>query len=338
MRLLCFFLTFFLAQPVQVQAQGGFSLPNTVMRPVAPVPQTQTVVKEPEKEASFVKPVSVKPAVPPKTENGPAPVVEKNENTGFKLTVAKVSSSVVQNTAKTAASSKTSASVKKVQANKKPKVRVADVDEDLSPAEKWLSVKGQLLLEMLALSSSTKKRDALTGLAGEVFRQRELARLAIGRYWGELSPEQQEEYVSLFVPYFVSAYGAIPFPVDGVSFRMGGVTPSGKDLLVKTEVDLGDGAQAAYEAAMREDETFQKPEGTTMEIYFALRNKDGGFYIRDVNVMGKSMVMILRGMLEKMYKNAQTNPDEFIQAMRSKIEHEDKRLQLLEQFGDKSKS
>ena len=213
------------------------------------------------------------------------------------------------------------------------RMNAAAVNDNLSPVENWLSVKGRELLTTMSLSNSPSKKAALIALAEDVFRERELARMAVGRYWNQMNEEQQDTYVSLFVPYFVASYGSIPLPVNGVSFRMGGVTPSGKDLLVKTEVDLGDGADEAFESVKGEETAFPKPEGSVMEVYFAVREKEGNFYIRDVNVMGKSMVMVLRGMVERMFKSNNSDPNAFLNAMQAKIDREDKRLQMLAQFG-----
>lgn len=204
--------------------------------------------------------------------------------------------------------------------------------ENLSPVEEWLAVKGRDLLQTLSAPSSKAKKQALIAIANEAVCTRELSTWGLGRYRSGFSQEQLARYADLFVPYFVASYGAVSFPFEKVVFHMGGVTPSKKDSIVRVEIDLGDGAQKAFEQAQQDDAAFEKPDGSIVEAFFAVRETNG-YCISDVRAMGKSMVFVLRGMIERMMQKAQSDPEKFLQDMQSKIDADAKKLDMLEQFG-----
>lgn len=204
--------------------------------------------------------------------------------------------------------------------------------ENLSPVEEWLAVKGRDLLQTLSAPSSKAKKQALIAIANEAVCTRELSTWGLGRYRSGFSQEQLARYADLFVPYFVASYGSIAFPFEKVVFHMGGVTPSKKDSIVRVEIDLGDGAQKAFEQAQQDDAAFEKPDGSIVEAFFAVRETNG-YCISDVRAMGKSMVFVLRGMIERMMQKAQSDPEKFLQDMQSKIDADAKKLDMLEQFG-----
>ena len=215
----------------------------------------------------------------------------------------------------------------------KPETPAASEENQvLSPVEEWLAVKGRDLLQTLSAPSSNAKKQALIALANEAVCTRELSAWGLGRYRSAFTQEQLAQYAELFVPYFVASYGSVSFPFEKVVFHMSGVTPSKKDSIVRVEIDLGDGAQKAFEQAQKEDASFEKPDGSIVEAFFAVR-ENNGYCISDVRAMGKSMVFVLRGMIERMMQKAQSDPDAFLREMRQRIDTDNKKLDMLDQFG-----
>lgn len=324
MRLTVFALCAVLAAvPFDVFAQtGGFALPKKTTRPAPaistpPAPDGNGDVQT--TSGGFAKPVvAPRPALPPQpaaqSAIQPAQPVQSAPS-GYP-----------------AVSPHAQSSVAPVRPSSPALSPAPEKRENLSPVEEWLAVKGRDLLQTLSAPSSKAKKQALIAIANEAVCTRELSTWGLGRYRSGFSQEQLARYADLFVPYFVASYGAVSFPFEKVVFHMGGVTPSKKDSIVRVEIDLGDGAQKAFEQAQQDDAAFEKPDGSIVEAFFAVRETNG-YCISDVRAMGKSMVFVLRGMIERMMQKAQSDPEKFLQDMQSKIDADAKKLDMLEQFG-----
>ena len=368
MRLTVFALCAVLAAvPFDAFAQtGGFALPKKTTRP-APAVQTPAIQTPPAPDGNddaqttsggFAKPVvAPRPALPPQPAAQPAiqPAPDGNGDAqttsgGFAKPVVAPRPALPSQPAPQpaiqpaqpvqSAPSESPAAPPHAQSSAAP-VRPSspapvspapEKQENLSPVEEWLAVKGRDLLQTLSAPSSKAKKQALIAIANEAVCTRELSTWGLGRYRSGFSQEQLARYADLFVPYFVASYGSIAFPFEKVVFHMGGVTPSKKDSIVRVEIDLGDGAQKAFEQAQQDDAAFEKPDGSIVEAFFAVRETNG-YCISDVRAMGKSMVFVLRGMIERMMQKAQSDPEKFLQDMQSKIDADAKKLDMLEQFG-----
>lgn len=184
-----------------------------------------------------------------------------------------------------------------------------------SPQE-WLDVRGKELLKVLS-EKNTKQRFAKTlRLADNVFNSKELSRLALGRFWIEFSDEQKAKYSDIFLKYFVVTYASSPLPLDSVSFKIGKSVPSGKDILVRTTV-----AWNTEENALQKDMQAEAPQNngkTAIDLVFALRKTNDGYYIRDFQMEGKSVLLFLRGKMEKEYTSCEYSPDKMIEEMQKK--------------------
>ena len=51
-----------------------------------------------------------------------------------------------------------------------------------------------------------------------------------------------------------------------------------------------------------------------------MRERDAGFYIRDVQVEGKSMLLFVRQKIEELYTRAGYDPDAFLDGIKQKID------------------
>lgn len=315
-------------------ASGGFAKPVVAPRPAfSPQSVAQPVIQSAPDgnddaqttSGGFAKPVvAPRPALPPQPAAQPA--IQPAQPVQSAPSESPAASPHAQSSAAPARPS-SPAPVSPASVSPAP-----EKQENLSPVEEWLAVKGRDLLQTLSAPSSKAKKQALIAIANEAVCTRELSTWGLGRYRSGFSQEQLARYADLFVPYFVASYGSIAFPFEKVVFHMGGVTPSKKDSIVRVEIDLGDGAQKAFEQAQQDDAAFEKPDGSIVEAFFAVRETNG-YCISDVRAMGKSMVFVLRGMIERMMQKAQSDPEKFLQDMQSKIDADAKKLDMLEQFG-----
>lgn len=184
-----------------------------------------------------------------------------------------------------------------------------------SPQE-WLNVRGTELLKVLS-EQNTKQRFAKTlRLADNVFNSKELSRLALGRYWIEFSDEEKARYSELFMKYFIVTYTSSPLPLDSVSFKIGEAIPSGKDILVKTVVNWSGAENNPPKDAA---DAQKSPAATGIDLIFALRKTADGYYIRDFQLEGKSVLLFLRGKMEDEYQGAEYSPGAMLDSMQKKI-------------------
>ena len=190
--------------------------------------------------------------------------------------------------------------------------------------EAWLTKKGQELLNALSVLDTKQRYLKLRRIAFDVFDQKEMPRLAMGKRWKELSPSQQDQLSQLFFDYFVVTYGSFNFDFSNITFHVDPAVPSGKDLLLKTKIKFRDGKSLLNAT---ENTPFGKKEKdgeapaenkSIFEVLFALREKGSEYYIRDAKFEGQSVLMFLRNQMEMEYMAA-SDAKAFLENMRNKI-------------------
>ena len=194
----------------------------------------------------------------------------------------------------------------------------------LSP-ENWLKKKGSELVSILSEEETKTRYVKLRRIAREVFNQQEMTRLSMGRYWRDLSADQQAALQYLFFDYFVVTYGTISLGGEKVNIKITEKQPSGRDILLKTQISIDfDGAVPAGSAGsalktVQKKQADGKNDESYFEILFALRETPSGYYIRDAKVEGQSVLMFLRSQMEEELRSAGYDPEVFLEALRKKI-------------------
>lgn len=103
-----------------------------------------------------------------------------------------------------------------------------------------------------------------------------MAEKALGRYWGELGPEQRERMVDAFRRMTVATYAARFDGYDGEAFEVVGNRPSVQDtVLVRSRILRGGG-------------------GDPVELTYRLRKTDAGWRIIDVYLRGTVSELAMR--------------------------------------------
>ncbi len=188
--------------------------------------------------------------------------------------------------------------------------------------ENWLKKKGSELVSILSEEETKTRYVKLRRIAREVFNQQEMTRLSMGRYWRDLSADQQAALQYLFFDYFVVTYGTASLGVEKVDIKITEKQPSGRDILLKTQINVdfnGLVPETAAAKTAQKKQTAGKNDESYFEILFALRETPAGYYIRDAKVEGQSVLMFLRSQMEKELQTAGYDPEVFLEAMRKKI-------------------
>lgn len=206
---------------------------------------------------------------------------------------------------------------------------VNDVSLITRSAEEWLIVQGKELLNVLSENNYLVRRDNLLSMASSVFKEEELARMVIGRFWNELNEEQKNRYLSLFFPYFVASYASSRIPIDNVSFRIDSSRQSKKDIIINAKIDLGKDMGDLANEFLNDNSSHSVDENSSeINVFFAVRPFENRFYIRDVHILGRSMIKFLRQKIELLYS---TKGVAFLDEMHDTIEMQNQKTAHLNQ-------
>ena len=86
--------------------------------------------------------------------------------------------------------------------------------------------------------------------------------------------------------------------------------------MLKVAVDGSPVVQISYDSQKTTDQTLNPMR---IELIFALRERADGFYIRDVQIEGQSMLLFLRKEIEDSLRRAGSMPDRFLSDMNNTI-------------------
>lgn len=128
----------------------------------------------------------------------------------------------------------------------------------------------------------------------------EATRLAVGRAWGQATPEQQKNLTQAFRQMLVRSYSNAIEAYQGQTVR---VLPS------RT-------APNAEEATVRNQ--YIRPGGAPVNLEYAMRKTPEGWKIYDITVEGISLVLTYRGQFEQVVK--QSGIDGLIKTMNEKTQ------------------
>ncbi|HEX6440929.1 MAG TPA: ABC transporter substrate-binding protein [Stellaceae bacterium] len=101
-----------------------------------------------------------------------------------------------------------------------------------------------------------------------------IGQFVLGRYWRTASPQEQQEFLSLFQEYIVQAYSARLGQYGGAPFRVTGSRQSGNEIVVTSEI--------------------LRPGGAPIQVDWFLTDQGGRYLITDVYVGGVSMKVTQR--------------------------------------------
>jgi phospholipid transport system substrate-binding protein len=127
-----------------------------------------------------------------------------------------------------------------------------------------------------------------------------IGRFALGRYWQQLQPAQQQEFLTLFQEYTVAAYSERLGQYGGAQFNVIGVSNQGGETVVTSTVERAHGGQP-------------------VQIAWHLVDQGGQLKISDVDVDGVSMRTTQREEFAKIIENNGGRPDALLAVMRQKL-------------------
>ncbi len=168
----------------------------------------------------------------------------------------------------------------------------------LSEAEAFAQTQGDNLLSFFAEKDVRTKYQKLDNLFLNHVDLDYIARFVVGKYWREMTPEQQSRYQNLFRRYAVNVYKGFPLAFENrLSFEITGSHSEGDDAFV--DVDI---AYARY----------QSPPDH-FNVQFRMRKNQGVIKLTDIKIGESSLILSYRGKFYQMIKSADEDMEWFLE-------------------------
>lgn len=142
--------------------------------------------------------------------------------------------------------------------------------ESATPAEKMISGLGEQAITALKMTTDTSERQAeFNRLLNKHFDMDTIARFALGRYWGQATPQEQKEYTELFKKMVINVYSRRFEEYSGQDFKVVGSKPAGRDDVVVNSliVPQGSGPRVSVDWRVRNGKIIDvMVEGVSMSV------------------------------------------------------------------------
>ncbi|HYU14162.1 MAG TPA: ABC transporter substrate-binding protein [Stellaceae bacterium] len=131
------------------------------------------------------------------------------------------------------------------------------------------------------------------------FDMQSISRFVMGPQGRGMSPEQQQEFTTLFRDYVAQTYSDKLGTYGGSPFRVTGTRPNGEETLVTSQV--------------------QRQNGNPVEMVWHVANRGGRFLVTDVQVDGASMKVSQRDQIAAIVQRNGGRPDALLSVMRQQV-------------------
>ena len=164
-------------------------------------------------------------------------------------------------------------------------------------AEKFAYDRGNELLSVFEIEDYEEKYEKLDNLLLQYVDLDYIAKFVMGKYWREMTDEQQKKYLELFKKYALNLYKGFPLDFkDRVSFSILGSEKVNDDTLVMAEVVL---------------KTQEEP--AKINMVFRLNKTNGKILMRDIKLGENSLILVYRQRFQEMMKEADEDVDWFME-------------------------
>ena len=158
-------------------------------------------------------------------------------------------------------------------------------------AKQWAQNKGEQILQILSAPNSAQKYAELDTILAQDIDLDHAAKFVVGKYWRQMTPEQQAEYVPLFKRYVSALYKSVPLDIktDSIHFQI--------DKTAQTSA--GTEVWCTIFAPQIEKTADEKSQGG-IKVLFILTDANGHIQVRDLKVEESSLLLSYRDRFYKM--------------------------------------
>lgn len=161
-------------------------------------------------------------------------------------------------------------------------------------ARTWADEKGQLLLKTFSEPNLREKYKNLDDMFINHIDLDYIAKFVVGKYWSQMTKEQQESYVKLFKRYSLGIYKSFPLDLaQNINFSITRVRIEPNFANVVTSIDLGGASKGQNQ--------------NIFVVEFRLNKKQNKIKVVDLKLGESSLILSYRNRFYEMIKN---NDDE----------------------------
>ncbi len=157
-------------------------------------------------------------------------------------------------------------------------------------AKSWADEKGQMLLESFSEPDMAKRYEKLDELFLNYVDLEYIGKFVMGKYWRQMTPEQQTFYQELFRRYALAIYKGFPLNFDAskIKYELGGARPGPS----YTDVT----ANILFETSLKKGQS----EIERILIEFRLHRVNGEIRLIDLKLAESSLILSYRSRFAEM--------------------------------------
>ena len=157
-------------------------------------------------------------------------------------------------------------------------------------AKAWVNDKGRELLDTFNEPNLAEKYRRLDKLFVEYVDLDYISKFVVGKYWRQMSPEQQKRYQEIFKRYALGVYKGFPLSFEQkINFEVNSV---------QSEKDYTD---VTTSIVLEEKKDNQQPQ--TFLVVFRLVVVEGGYKIIDLKFAESSLILSYRSRFYELFAN-----------------------------------
>lgn len=175
-------------------------------------------------------------------------------------------------------------------------VQAANLSE--KEAQEFAETRGRELLKTFSEKDASIKHKKLDEIFINYIDLEYISKFVVGKYWRQMTPEQQVKYQDLFKRYSMSIYKGFPLSFDnGLDFVISGTVREGEYVLVHTNIDYnsGDGQNSQF------------------LLEFRMHKKNGKIMLTDIKVAESSLILSYRNRFYQMIKESDEEMEWFLE-------------------------
>ncbi len=157
-------------------------------------------------------------------------------------------------------------------------------------AKAWVNDKGRELLDTFNEPNLAEKYRRLDKLFVEYVDLDYISKFVVGKYWRQMSPDQQKRYQEIFKRYALGVYKGFPLSFEQkINFEVNSV---------QSEKDYTD---VTTSIVLEEKKDNQQPQ--TFLVVFRLVEVEGGYKIIDLKFAESSLILSYRSRFYELFAN-----------------------------------
>ncbi len=173
----------------------------------------------------------------------------------------------------------------------------------------WSQDKGNLLLQTFQEKDLAQKYKDLDNLFLRYVDLDYISKFVIGKYWREMTSEQQLQYQNLFKRYALSVYKGFPLTFQyPITFSINNAIASANYTEVFATIDLGQNLQ-----------TNEQNQEQKINVIFRLVQNQDGIKIIDLKLAESSLILSYRNRFYQMVADAEGDMTWFLEDMETTV-------------------